>query len=292
MTNLRARAVAIYDAFTHEHMDRRRLLREMTLIAGSAVAAEALIASVAASPAAAQLLPETDDRIRTLRNEWAVNGTNYRVYLARPRRAARRPYVMVIHENRGLNPHIQDVTRRLGLAGFNAFAVDFLSPAGGTPADEDRARTMIGQLDLAKAVTDGVALAAMAAGLRDGNGRVGTIGFCWGGGMVNRLAVAGGAAIHASVCYYGPAPNPAEAGKVSAPLMIHLAGNDPRVNATGEPWAAALRAAGKPVQAFTYPGVDHAFNNDTSPARYNAEAARLAWERTLAFFKEALDARA
>lgn len=193
----------------------------------------------------------------------------------------------MIHENRGLNEHIRDIARRLALAGFRAVAPDMLSPSGGTPANEDTAREAIGKLDLARANAAGVAMVrALAKSSR--HGKVGAIGFCWGGAYVDRLAVAAGKSLAAGVSYYGPAPSPSEAVKVEAPLLLHYAGLDTRVAETAAPWVAALKAAHKKVEAFTYPGVDHAFNNDTSAERYNKAAADLAWTRTLAFFKRHL----
>ena len=193
----------------------------------------------------------------------------------------------MIHENRGLNEHIRDIARRLALAGFRAVAPDMLSPSGGTPANEDAAREAIGKLDLARANAAGVAMVrALARTSR--HGKVGAIGFCWGGAFVDRLAVAAGTSLAAGVSYYGPAPNPSEAVKVQAPLLLHYAGLDTRVAETAGPWVAALKAAHKKVEAFTYPNVDHAFNNDTSAERYNKAAADLAWTRTLAFFKRYL----
>ncbi|WP_231639392.1 dienelactone hydrolase family protein [Sphingomonas profundi] len=198
------------------------------------------------------------------------------------------PVVIVIHENRGLNDHIRDVARRVALAGFVAVAPDFLSSAGGTPADEDAARAMIGALDPAATTADAVATLRWLASDRPGpgtagGGRVGAIGFCWGGALVNRLAVAAGPLLAAGVPYYGPAPDPAEAMKVKAAMLLHYAGLDDRVNATGLPWAAALKAAHVPVEAYVYAGVNHAFNNDSSAQRYDPAAARLAWDRTIAF---------
>lgn len=294
MTDIRARAIAIYDAFTHEHLDRRRMLRDMIALAGSAAAAEALIAGIAASPAAAQRVAPDDRAIVASRIELpvarfpALHG--YRVVPATP--GGKRGAVIVIHENRGLNGHIEDVARRLALAGFLVLAPDLLSPWGGTPADEDRARDMIARADSATVMT--MLLAAMTAvrGWSGGDGRVGAIGFCWGGATVNRLAVAAGERLDAGVVYYGPAPDPAEAGRVRAPLLLHFAGQDARVNATGAPWVAALRAAGRSVEAHDYPGVDHAFNNDTAADRYNAAAADLAWARSIAFLHRHLDPRA
>lgn len=290
MSDIRDRAIQLYDAFTHEHRDRRELLRQMTLLAGSAAAAEVLIAGIAASPAAAALIDPADPRLSAERVTATGAGAPMTTYVVTPRKPARRlATVLVVHENRGLTPHIQDVTRRLALAGFRAVAPDFLEPQGGTPADEDKARTMIGTLDYDLALAQARLLLAEGAKRRGGSGRVGAIGFCWGGAFVNRLAVAAGPALAAGVAYYGPAPAPAEAAKVSAALMLHYAGKDARVNATGEPWVAALKAAGKPVEAFTYPGVDHAFNNDSSAARYDKAAADLAWQRTTAFLHARLD---
>jgi carboxymethylenebutenolidase len=231
-------------------------------------------------------VPAQDARIRTQELRWEVApGREYRGYNAAPAGAASDlPVVLVIHENRGLNDHIRDVARRLALAGFSAVAPDFLSPAGGTPADEDRARTMIGGLDMVRTVADGAAMIRWLASPEGGLRRVGILGFCWGGGMVNRLAVASGDALAAAVSFYGPAPDPAEAARVEAPLLLVLAGRDQRVNRTALPWAEALLTAGKPVETIVYPDVDHAFHNDTSAARYDREAAEQAWAATLRFF--------
>jgi carboxymethylenebutenolidase len=287
MSDIRDRAIQLYDAFTHEHRDRRTLLRQMTLLAGSAAAAEALIAGIAASPAAAALIDPRDARLTVKKTGGTQAGAPAAAYVAMPRKAPRRlATVLVIHENRGLTPHIEDVARRVALAGFRAVAPDFLSPQGGTPADEDKARTLIGTLDYDLALAQARVL---LAGATAKGGRAGAVGFCWGGAFVNRLAAAAGPALAAGVAYYGPAPAPAEAAKVDAALMLHYAGKDVRVNTTGEPWVAALKAAGKPVEAFTYPGVDHAFNNDTSAQRYDKAAADLAWQRSIAFLHARLD---
>ncbi|MDQ1157204.1 carboxymethylenebutenolidase [Sphingomonas sp. SORGH_AS 950] len=288
--SLHDRAVRIYDAFTHEHHDRRTLLRQMTALAGSAAAAEALILGIAASPAAAAQTDPHDTRLRIDRREGMEAGARSAAYLASPKVARKRlGTVLVIHENRGLTPHIEDVARRLALAGFHAIAPDLLAPQGGTPPDEDKARTLIGTLDYDLALAQARAMIDQGRADRTGTGKVGAVGFCWGGAFVNRLAVAAGPALAAGVAYYGPAPDPAEAAKVRTPLMLHYAGKDARVNATGTPWVAALKAAGRPVEAFTYPGVDHAFNNDSSAARYDAAAAAQAWERTTRFLHRHLD---
>jgi carboxymethylenebutenolidase len=285
-------AIALHDRFTHEGMDRRAFMAELTRIAGGAAAASILLSSIACRAAEPQV-PAEDARIRTQELHWEPTpDREYRGYNAAPADAAANlPVVLVIHENRGLNDHIRDVARRLALAGFSAVAPDFLSPAGGTPADEDRARVMIGELDMARTVADGTAMIRWLASPEGGSRRVGIIGFCWGGGMVNRLAVEAGSALSAAVSFYGPAPDPREATRVEAPLLLVLAGRDERVNRTALPWAEALRAAGKPVEAIVYPDVDHAFHNDTSAARYNEAAAEQAWAATLRFFDEHLRPR-
>jgi carboxymethylenebutenolidase len=291
MPTLRDRAVELYDAFTHEHGDRRTLLKQMTLLAGSVAAAEALIGTIAASPAAAALTDAADARLNAAFESGTEAGKSSRAYVVTPKTIVKAPgVVLVIHENRGLTPHIQDVARRVALAGFVAVAPDLLAPQGGTPADEDAARTLIGSIDYDLALAQARAYADRARKLPKTDGRVGIVGFCWGGAFVNRMAIAGGA--DAGVAYYGPAPAPAEAAKVACPLMLHYAGKDARVAQTGEPWVAALKAAKKPVEAFTYPDVDHAFNNDTSAERYDKAAADLAWGRTIAFLHKQLDAKA
>jgi carboxymethylenebutenolidase len=281
---LRQAAIALYDRFTHEGLDRRIFMSRMVALAGSVAAAEALIGAIAASPAVAAVVPADDPRLTT-RTQDLVGG--YKAYVAEPRTRSLKATVVVIHENRGLNDHIKDVARRLGIAGFRAVAPDFLSPTGGTPANEDAARDAIGKLDLSKSVSDAVAMLDELSKSSRG-GKVGAVGFCWGGGFVNSLAVAAGDKLAAGVPYYGPAPDPSEASKVQAPMLIHDAGLDDRVNRTSFPWVEALRAPKKPVNFYLYDGVNHAFNNDTSAERYNKAAADLAWERTLAFFRKYL----
>lgn len=290
--DLNARAIALYDAFTHEHHDRRTFMAQMVALAGSTAAAEVLIAGIAASPAAAQQIAADHPDLLTTTTRAAYAGKLSLAYVAAPRPVPgkRRPVVLVVHENRGLNDHIRDVARRLALAGFWAIAPDFLAPQGGTPADEDQARAMIGRIDYDLALAQATAMLADARSDDDSNGRTGAVGFCWGGAFVNRLAVAD-PALTAGVSYYGPAPDPVEAPKVRAALMLQLAEKDARVNATALPWGDALRKAGKRAITHVYPGVDHAFNNDTSAARYNAAAAKLAWDRTIALLRQELDAK-
>ena len=287
MSDRRQQAIELYDRFTHDGMDRRDFFARMTIIAGSAAAASSLIAAIAASPAAAAIVPANDPRLIAKKGKLDSNSglTGYSVAMKGLKKAG---LVLVIHENRGLTAHIEDIARRVALAGFFVIAPDLLTPLGGTPADEDKAREMIGKLDLGAAVKAALALGDGAKRLRHANGKLGIVGFCWGGAFVNRFAIAAGTKLDAGVGYYGPAPAPAEAAKVQAPLMLHYAGLDTRVDQTGKPWVAALKAAGKSVSDFTYPGVNHAFNNDTSAERYNKAAADLAWRRTIDFFKRSL----
>lgn len=282
-------AIALYDRFTHEGMDRRVFMAELTRIAGGAAAAGMLLSGIAANAQAAPQVAADDPRIRSLEQSWHVTGGRFMDgYSAMPRAPGRRPCVIVIHENRGLTEHIRDIARRLALAGFYALAPDFLSTADPPPANEDEARTRIGALDLSVATADAVATVNT---FRQFNGRprpVGVVGFCWGGAMVNRLAVAAGYSLDAAVSFYGPAPDPAEAARVRAAMLIITAGLDQRVNATARPWVSALNAAGRTVRGIDYPNVDHAFHNDTSAARYNAEAAQQAWAATLGWFRQHL----
>jgi carboxymethylenebutenolidase len=289
MTDIRSAAIALYDRFTHEGMDRRSFMTEMTKLAGSAAAANALLLGIAADPAAAALTPEDDSRLIIRRGPLSKEGRALAGYVAAPRSAEGKkiPAVIVIHENRGLTDHIRDVARRIALERFRAVAPDMLSLTGGTPVNEDTARDMIGKLDVGKSVSDAVAFLGELKKSSRG-GKVGVVGFCWGGAFVNRLAVAAGDKLNAAVPYYGPAPDPSEAPKVEAPMLIHDAGLDNHVNSTSFPWVEALRANKKKVIFQLYDGVNHAFNNDTSAERYNKEAADLAWKRTIAFFHKYL----
>lgn len=281
--DLKAQAIALYDRYTHEGLPRREFMARMVALAGSAAAAEALVGAIAPSPAAAAIVPEGDRRLAI--RDATIAGT--KAYVAEPRSRSVKPTVIVIHENRGLNAHIRDVARRAALAGYRAVAPDFLTPLGGTPDDQDRARELIGKLDLGAASAAGIAMLTELSGSSRG-GKVGAVGFCWGGAYVNRLAVSAGEALDAGVVYYGTAPAVAEAEKVKSPLLIHAASLDDRVNRSLYPWVEALRAARKPVTFQLYDGVNHAFHNDTSAERYDKAAAELSWQRTLRFFKRNL----
>lgn len=287
---IRARAIALYDHYAHVTHDRRAFLAELTALAGSAVAAQALLAGIAPDEASAAIVPADDKRLKTMTTSLpGAEGRSVNGYLASPARGKKRiGAVLVIHENRGLNDHIRDVARRVALAGYMAFAADFLTVTGGTPANPDTARDMIGKLDLAATVADGVAVIRALKAQPGANGKVGAVGFCWGGAMTNRLAVAAGSDLAAAAPYYGPAPDPKEARRVKAAMALHYAGLDERVNASGRPWVEALKAAGVRHEAWFYEGAQHAFNNDTSAERYNKATADLAWSRTLALFGKEL----
>jgi carboxymethylenebutenolidase len=291
--DIQRQAIALYDHFTHEGLDRRDFMAKLTRLAGSAAAASALLADVACKAETQPQVAADDNRLTTREMAWEPRpGRHYRGYSAAPAVVNRRgplPVILVIHENRGLNDHIRDVTRRFALAGFEALAPDWLSPAGGTPAgDEDRARAMIGQLDMAATAADGASTIAWLGREHRPSRKVGIVGFCWGGGLVDRLAIAAGATLSAAVSYYGPAPDPAEAPRVRAPMLFHLAGLDSRVNGTARPFAAAITTAHGSATVIEHPNVDHAVNNDTSAARYNREAATQAWTQTLDFFRRHL----
>ncbi len=277
-----------YDEYTHLTLDRRSLMRKLTALAGSGAAAAVVLPMLAADKASAAIVDPADNRIKT--QEITFKGATGELsgYLAMPAQASGKlPSVLIVHENRGLNPHIEDVARRAATDGFLALAVDFLSPSGGTPQDEDKAREMIGKLDQAQTVANAVSAIAYLKSRDDSNGKVGAIGFCWGGGVVNQLAAAS-PDLAAGVAYYGRQLEAEKVPQIGAALMLHYAGLDERINAGIDAYKKALDAAGKEYQIFVYDGVNHAFNNDTSQARYDKAASDLAWSRTVEFLKAKL----
>lgn len=280
----------LFDAYVHGDVDRRGFLDKAQRFAKAGATAAGLLAALSPDFAMGQQVSPDDARLKT---EWATVPTEggevaIKGYLARPAAAGRNrlPAVLVIHENRGLNPHIEDIARRLALEGFLVFAPDALAPLGGYPGDEDKARELFGQLDQAKTRADLVAAAKGLAALPQGNGKLGVVGFCYGGGMSNYLATQL-PELDAAVPFYGPAPDLKDVAAIKAPLLLQFAEKDDRVNATWPPYEAALKEHGKKFQAYTYPGTQHGFNNDTTP-RYDKDAAKLAWDRTVAFFREQL----
>jgi len=279
--------IDLFDEFTHGTMSRREFMERLAKLAGGAAAAATLVPILQNSYAEAGIVPEDDDRLVTEMAAYEVNGTTMSGYLARLKGGGKRPGVIVIHENRGLNPHIKDVARRMALEGFLAFAPDALSPVGGTPADEDRAREMIYELDGDATLARMVAAVPFLAGHAESTGKVGAIGFCWGGGMVNKVAAAG-TSLAAGVPYYGRQIPAEEVPMISAPLCLQYAGLDKRINEGIDDYVAALKANSKAYELHIYEGANHAFNNDTNEARYDKEAADLAWGRTVEFLKEHL----
>ena len=277
----------LFDAYVHGSLDRRGFLKKAQKFATAGVTAVGLLAALSPDFAAGQQVPKDDIRLKTeYTNYPSPAGTgNVTGYLARPVNAgaARLPTILVIHENRGLNPHIEDITRRLALDGFMAFAPDALTPLGGYPGNEEKAVAAFATLDRAKTLEDFVAAAQWLKARPDSTGELGAVGFCFGGGIVHTLSIRV-PDLKAGVPFYGNTPDPADAAKVKAPLLIQQADVDERINATWPAYEAALKAAGVKYTAYRYPGTQHGFNNDTTP-RYDAAAARLAWERTVSFFK-------
>ncbi len=279
----------LFDAYVHGDIDRRGFLEKAARFAAGGVTATMLLGMLSPRFAEAQQVPKDDARLKTEYAEYeSPKGYGkMRGYLARPAKATGKlPAILVIHENRGLNPHIEDITRRLALENFMAFAPDALFPLGGYPGTEDDARALFPKLDQAKTQEDFVAAVQWLMKRPDSTGKVGVVGFCYGGAMANILATRV-PKLAAAVPFYGTSPAPEEAAKIKAPLLLHFAENDARVNTSFPPYEAALKANKVHYQAFTYPGTQHGFNNDTTP-RYNPEAAKLAWTRTLEFFNKYL----
>ena len=281
----------LFDKYVHNLIDRRGFLDGAAPFTGDGRSAADLLRALSPRFAEAQQVPPTNPGIKA---EYVAfpspqghgQGRGYLVQPATARAGARLPVILVVHENRGLNPHIEDVARRLALDNFVAFAPDALSPLGGYPGDEDQARELFAKLDRSKTREDLVAAASFLKSRPEGNGRLGVVGFCYGGGIANFLATRL-PDLGAAVAFYGSAPATEEVARIRAPLLIHFAETDERINASWPDYQAALVAAGVRHQAFTYPGTQHGFHNDTTP-RYQPAAAQLAWQRTIGFFERTL----
>ena len=279
----------LFDAYVHGDIDRRGFLDRAAKFAIGGMTAAMALDALSPKFAEAQQVPKDDKRLKAEYVEYdSPKGYGkMRGYLARPATATGKlPGILVVHENRGLNPHIEDVARRLALENFMAFAPDALFPLGGYPGDEDKARELFPKLDQAKTREDFVAATEWLMKRPDCTGKVGAVGFCWGGAMANTLATRV-PQLAGAVPFYGTAPSAEDAAKIKAPLLLHFAENDQRVNGSFPPYEAILKEHKVPYQAFTYPGTQHGFNNDTTP-RYDPEAAKLAWTRTLEFFNKHL----
>ncbi len=281
----------LFDAYVHGVIDRRGFLDKAQKFAVGGVTAGMLLASLSPDFVAAQVVPKDDKRIVTEMVEFASPKGSGKVkgYLAKPANASGKlPAILVVHENRGLNPHIEDIARRLALDNFVAFAPDALTPLGGYPGDEDKARELFAKLDQAKTREDFIAAAGVLKARPEATGKMGAVGFCYGGGIAHMLATQL-PDLNAAVPFYGNHPPAEDAAKVKAPLLIHFAGMDDRINSAWPAYEAALKAASVKYTAHQYAGTQHGFNNDTTP-RFDAAAAKLAWERTLAFFNQNLRA--
>jgi carboxymethylenebutenolidase len=297
MTRLSAKdfqpeVLQLFDRYVHGDISRRGFLDTATRLAGSATAAAGLLAALSPQFAQAQQVSPRDPRLETSYQIIAspLGNGSIKGYLVKPAGvSAKLPAILVVHENRGLNPHIEDIARRLALEGFLVFAPDALTSLGGYPGDEDKARDLFAKLDDGKNLQDFLACANALLTMPQSNGKVGAVGFCYGGGVVNALATRMPELL-AAVPFYGAQPSAQDVPKIHAALLTHYAGADDRVNAGWPAYEAALKAAGKPYEAYIYPGVQHGFNNDTTP-RFDPEAAGLAWQRTVALFKKTLVAK-
>jgi carboxymethylenebutenolidase len=279
--------INLFDRFTHGGMNRRTFMERLTQLAGGTAAAMAALAVLENNYAHAEIVAADDSRLKAEDIGYPGPDGTINGYLVRPAVDGKFASVIVIHENRGLNPHIRDVARRVALEGFTAFAPDLLSIDGGTPEDPDKARDMIGALDPELNAQRLAAAVPYFKSYSGGTGKVGAVGFCWGGGQVNELAVRS-PDLNAGVAYYGMQVDGSRVASIKAPLLLHYAENDERIDAGIAAYETALKANNKPYEIYMYPGAQHAFNNDTNEARYNKEAAELAWGRTIEFFKKYL----
>jgi len=279
--------INLFDDYTHLSLDRRKFMDNLAKLAGSMTAAGAAAALMASNAHAQGVTQEGHPNLTIETITYPAADGDMQGYLVTPKTGGPFGTVIVVHENRGLNAHIKDVARRVALEGFVALAPDFLSDAGGTPSDEEAARALFSGLSPADVAADGVATVAYLKTLPNVSGKVGAMGFCWGGGTVNNLAIAS-PDLAAAVAYYGGQPAAEGIPDIKARVMLHYAGLDDRINAGIPAYEAALKAAGIDYQLFLYEGVNHAFNNETSAARYDKAAADLAWSRTIGLFKETL----
>lgn len=279
--------IDLYDEYIHGLLDRREFLKKLSILAGGTAAANALLPFLENSYAKAEVVPKNDPRLNTDDIKYPGATGDVRATLARPKGDEKLPGVIVIHENRGLVPHIEDVTRRVALEGFLAVAPDALSPLGGTPEDPDKAPSMIQTLDNQSNIRNFLAAVRYLMTHPASTAKVGVVGFCWGGGIANQLAVNSPELI-AVVPFYGRQPAPEDVPKIKASLLLHYAGLDEGINRGIPAYEAALKKASTDYRLYMYEGAKHGFFNDTNAERYNKEAAQLAWERTISFFKEKL----
>jgi carboxymethylenebutenolidase len=277
----------LYEDYKNGYTSRRDFIKKLAMFAGSTAAAIALFPVIEENEVMAAVKPEGEIDIISEFIKYPAETGEMKAYLSRPKKGKKFPAVIVIHENRGLVPHIQDVTRRMAKEGFLALAPDALSPAGGTPEDTSDVGALFKQLNNEQTVKNFVAAVKYLRTHPKSNGKVGCTGFCWGGAMTNQVAV-NSPDLNAAVPYYGRQPSAEDVAKIKAPILAHYAENDANINAGIPAFEEALKANNKEYQIFSYPGTGHGFNNDTNTGRYNEEASKLAWQRTVAFFKEKL----
>lgn len=280
--------INLFDEYTHKPLTRSDFMTRLAKLAGGTAAAIAILPLLEVNYANAMTIAEDDEDIITEDITYEGDGSIMKAYLAKPKKILGKiGAVLVIHENRGLNPHIKDITRRVAKAGYIALGVDALSPLGGTPSNEDEARGLFAKLDAPKNINNFVKGLEYLRSLKESNGKTACVGFCWGGGLANQLAV-NSPQLNAAVAYYGRQADAVDVPKIKASLMLHYGGLDERVNAGIPAYETALKAAGTKHEIYIYEGANHAFNNDTAPTRFNAEVAKLAWERTLRLFKDTI----
>lgn len=277
--------ITLYDEYTHSHISRKDFMKKLAILTGSTALALSVLPLLENNYAAAATI--NDDNLHTETISYTGADGDVKAFLAKPKNKSHLGCVLVIHENRGLNPHIIAVTKRVAAEGFLALGVDALSPFGGTPADEDKGRELIGKLDPEKNLKNYLLGLEYLRKRKDGNGKSGCVGFCWGGGMANKLATADPKLL-AAVAYYGAQAKGEDLSKIKASVMLHYGGLDERINAGIPAYETALKQNHIDYQLYIYDGVNHAFNNDTSPTRYNETAAKLAWQRTIDLFKAKL----
>lgn len=281
------RIINLFDEYTHKPLQRHEFIKRLVMITGSMATAMSVLPLLEANYAHAATVADNDAELVAEDITYEGDGTQMKAYLVRPEKATKCGAVVVIHENRGLNPHIRDVTRRVAKAGYLALAPDALSPVGGTPQNEDEARELIGKLDQQTNRNNFLKAFDYLKKQKESNGKTGCVGFCWGGALTNQMAIHS-PTLNAAVSFYGSQPVAAEVPDIKAALQLHYGGLDERINAGIPAYEAALKSAKIKYELFVYKGAQHAFHNDTSPTRYNEAAAKQAWERTLRLFKERL----
>ncbi len=281
------RIINLFDEYTHKPLSREVFLKKLIVLTGSTTAAMTVLPLLEVNYAKAETIAGDDDQLLTERVSYQGEEGEMKAYLARPKKKKKYPVVMVIHENRGLNPHIEDVTRRLALEGFLAIAPDALSHLGGTPTDADKARDLFSKIDAAKNLSNFIKGFEYMKTRKDATDKFGCVGFCWGGALANQLAV-NMPDLKVAVPFYGRQPEAADVPKIKAFVQLHYGGLDERINAGIPAYEEALKKANTRYEVFIYEGAQHAFHNDTAPTRYNEAAAKLAWSRAIKLFKQEL----